>query len=195
MTKRTIVILVAIAAVVLILMARDGNKDADRSVEGPKRGPSVVEEFGEPRDEVPALSPGSESPGNNSVTDLLPAGPFRSHDAVSLPGPTAGQGEAESLAPEASAGPQMLPSSGPAPEAGDTGIMGLAPEADGIILENSAPEAGDTGIMGLPPGADGIILENSAPEAGQPTTPGLAPEASDPGIIGPAPEDSQLLSD
>ena len=100
----------------------------------------------------------------NASVETIPAGVrAESPGIVTTPGQS---GRVNALAPEASVAPMGLPSLG------------------------QAPEASDSGIMGLPPEAGSVIMESMPPEAGQPSTPGLAPEASDPGITGPAPEDS-----
>lgn len=157
MPKRTLAILAAIIVVVLVWVARSNNETDERAFDRPEQRPSAGQATG--------MSPSLEIPGNGGDTVVFPARPSHSPDFDTPANPTAGQGEVRSVSPEDSTGLLNLPSIGQAPEASDSGIMGLPPEAD------------DAGAPGLPP------------EAGQPTDPGLPPEASDPGIQGPAPED------
>lgn len=160
MIKRVLVVLAAIIVVAVIWMARNDNKDDERSFEGPEQRSSAGQ--------VTGMSPGSEVPGNVGETVVLPARPPEPPDAAMLPGSLAGPDEVTSMAPEDSTGPLNLPSMGQAPEASDSGYMGLPPETGGTGVPGLPPESGQPTDPGLPPEVSDSGSPGPAPEEGGP---------------------------
>lgn len=165
MSKQALAILAAIIIVGLVWVVRSNYEVDERAFDANAPAPTASEVSGQSGDHgsVPPL--GSGSPASAPGDDSFSAASHESRDGATMPGQHLGSGEANALSPEASLIPTGLQSTGQAPEASDAGVIGPAPEADGLVMES------------LPP------------EYGQPTDPGLPPEASDPGVAGPAPED------